>query len=336
MDTQALIHNLGDFLDAVGGFLVLRFLITDREAMRRTIKVLAMIFVIQGLCMINEQITHENVFGFVGGKVGITIREGRIRSEGVMGCLYAGAFAGVSIPLFLWLWKQGKARMTACAGIAGALAMVFTSQSSTSWLALGGSLLGLAFWPLRNQTRLIRWAFSLTVVALHMVMNGPVWSLIARIDLTGSSSGYHRYYLVDNCMRHFSEWWLFGYKYYNDWGWDMWDLCNQFVVAALTGGLITLILYIMIFSRSFSAVGKARKRVNGDRAQEWLLWCLGSDLFANLVAHFGINYMAQMMMTLFTLLACISVATFEAKLATAQGVPAPHEEQLASALATAS
>jgi hypothetical protein len=93
----------------------------------------------------------------------------------------------------------------------------------------------------------------------------------------------------------------------------MWDLCNQFVVVALTGGLLTLIFYGMIFIRSFGAIGTARKLVSGDRSQEWLFWCLGSSLFANVVAHFGINYMAQLMLGFFPLLACISVAAFEAK-----------------------
>ena len=74
-----------------------------------------------------------------------------------MGCLYAGVFAGVLIPLFLWLWTEGKSRMVACAGLAGATAMVFTSNSSTSWMALRGSLVGLGFWPLRKQMRLVRW-----------------------------------------------------------------------------------------------------------------------------------------------------------------------------------
>jgi hypothetical protein len=329
MDMQALIHNLGDLVDALGGFLVVRFLITDREAIRRTVIVLAVICAIQGVCMLNEQIIHVNVFGYLGGNVGITVRDGRIRAEGVMGCLYAGAFAGVSIPLFLWLWNEGRARVVACAGLFGATAMVITSNSSTSWLALGGSILGLSLWPLRKRMRLVRWAFSLTLVALHMVMHGPVWSLIARVDLTGSSSGYHRYYLVDNCIRHFSDWWLLGYKYYNNWGWDMWDLCNQFVVAALTGGLITLVFYIAIFSRSFGAIGTARKLVSGKRREEWLLWCLGSDLFANVVAHFGINYMAQMMMTVFPLLACISVAAFAAKQAPVRHADLQPPEQLA-------
>ncbi|HVU46968.1 MAG TPA: hypothetical protein VHD85_12615 [Terracidiphilus sp.] len=321
MNTQATIHNIGDFIDALGGYLVVRFLIVDSDAVRRAMTALAIICVVQGACMTFEYFAHVNVFGYLGGHTGLTIRDGKIRAEGVMGCLFAGVFGGATVPLFLWLRNESKSRTTAYIGIAGALAMVLTSNSSSSLLALGGSILAIAFWPLRKRMREIRWALSLTLIGLHLVMHGPVWSLIARIDLTGSSSGYHRYYLVDNCIRHFSDWWLLGYKYYNNWGWDMWDLCNQFVVAALGGGLITLVLYIMVFSRSFSAVGTARKRLNGNRREEWFVWCLGADLFANLVAHFGINYMAQMMMTLFPVLAFISVAAFEAKQKTRSEAP---------------
>jgi hypothetical protein len=325
MNMQALIHNLGDFLDAVGGYLVVRFLIPDGEAIKRTIKTLAWVCVIQGACMINEQIIHQNVFGYLGGvPLAIIVRDGKIRSGGVMGYLYAGVFAGVLIPMFIWLWTAGKSRIAACAGFAGATAMVITSNSSTSWMAIAGSAVGLAFWPLRKQMRLVRWIVGLTLVALHLSMHGPVWSLIARVDLTGSSSSYHRYYLLDNCIRHFSDWWLLGYKYYNNWGWSMWDLCNQFVVVALLGGLTSLIFYVTIFIRTFGAVGKARKMVSGQRKREWLLWCLGADLFANMVAHFGINYMAQMMMSFFPLLACISVAAFEARQPASRATNAPE------------
>jgi hypothetical protein len=332
MDMQALIHNLGDFLDALGGYCVVRFLIPDGDAIRRTIKTLALVCVIQGTCMMNEQITHRNIFGYLGGMpLAVTIRDGKIRSEGVMGCIYAGVFAGVLIPLFLWLWTAGKSRLAACAGLAGATAMVVTSNASTSSMALGGGLVGLIFWPLRKSMRLVRWAFAMTLLALHMVMHGPVWSLIARVDLTGSSSSEHRSYLVDATIRHFSDWWLLGYKYYNLWGWGMWDTCNQFVDVAVKGGLLTLVCYIAIFKRSFGAIGRARKQVNGDRAQELLLWCLGADLFANVVASFGINYMAQLLMSLFPLLACISVATFEARHATVRSVEAPPQVEFAYA-----
>jgi hypothetical protein len=274
---------------------------------------LAVICIIQSICMINEQISHVNVFGYLGGmNIGVTIRDGQIRSQGAIGCIQAGAFSGAQIPLFVWLWTKGKSAILGCAGLVGATAMVITSHSSTSFLAIFGSVVGLAFWPLRKQMRMVRWGIVAALVSLHMVMKAPVWALIAHIDLTGSSSGDHRYRLMDGCIRHFSDWWLLGYKYYGAWGYSMWDLCNQFVAVALTGGLVTLVCYIMIFSRSFGALGDARKKVDGDRGREWLLWALGSALFAVLVAHFGINYMAQLMMTFFPLLCCISVATFEA------------------------
>lgn len=327
MDMQALIHNLGDFLDAIGGYFVVRSLIHNGDAIKRTFKVLAGVCVVQGVCMLNEQIMHFNVFGYLGGtSLAVTVRDGKIRSEGVLGCIYAGVFAGVLIPMFIWLWTSGKSRLIAAAGLAGGTAMIITSNASTSWMAVVGSVVGLIFWPLRKRMSLVRWVIGITLVSLHIVMKGPVWSLIARIDLTGSSSSYHRYYLLDNCIRHFSDWWFLGYKYYDQWGWDMWDLCNQFVVIALTGGLLTLIFYIAVFKRSFVALGTARKRVNGDRGREWLLWCLGVNLFATMVSHFGINYMAQMMMSFFPLLACISVASYEARKQHVQSAKAPQAE----------
>jgi hypothetical protein len=312
MDTQALIKGLGDLVVSLGGYLAVRFLIPDRDTVRRAIKVLAVICAIQAGFMVSEQFTHQNVFWYVGG-AWPQMRDGHVRSEGALGTLYGGAMAGVLIPFFLWLWTEKKSRMAAYAGLAGATAMVWASHASTSWMAYGAGLAGLAFWPLRKHMRLLRWGLVAVLVGLHLVMKGPVWSLIAKIDITGGSSSYHRYYLVDNCIRHFGDWWLLGYKNYGSWGFDMWDLCNQFVVQALTGGLVTLVLYITIFKRSFQAIGIARKRVDGDRRQEWLFWCLGSALFANVVAHFGINYMVHLSIYFFILLVCISVTTFEVR-----------------------
>jgi hypothetical protein len=330
-EMQAFIAKLGELVDALGGYLVVRFLIPDGEAIRRTIKVLAVICVIQGLCMINEHISHVNVFGILGGiNVGVTYRNGHIRAQGSLGNINAGVFGGVLVPLFVWLWTKGKSRAIAGAGVAGIVAMVFTCDSSTSIMAYGGSILGLGFWPLRKRMRLVRWGFALTLVALHLVMKAPVWALIARVDLTGSSSGWHRYMLVDKCIRHFNDWWLLGCKHYNDWGYLMFDMCNQFVFVAVLGGLVTLAVYIAIFSRAFAAIGTARKQVEGNRGQEWFLWCLGSTLFAHVLASFGISYQAQLLMALIPVLACISVAAFEAR-QTAQIVGTLDKVQFAAA-----
>ena len=247
-----------------------------------------------------------------------------------MGALGSGAFAGVLIPLFIWLWTEPKSRMSALAGLAGASAVVFATQSSTSWLAYGAGLLGLGLWTLRQRMRVVRWGLVIVLLGLHIVMHGPVWSLIEKIDLTGGSSNYHRYMLVDNCIRHFGDWWLLGSKSYGDWGFVMFDVCNQFVLNALRGGLLTLVIYIAIYKCGFAAIGRARKRVNGDRSQELLLWCLGSVLFATVVASFGINFTVQLMILFSCLLAGIVAATRAAKRATPPKADAPGT-QLASA-----
>jgi hypothetical protein len=329
MDAQALIKGLGDLVVSLGGYLAVRFLLPDREAVRHALKALAVVCVIQGVCMVSEQFTHQNVFNFAGGPWP-QMREGHLRSEGAMGTLCSGPFAGVLIPLFLWLGTEKKSRVAAFAGIAGATAMVWASHASTSWMAYGAGLVGLLFWPLRKQMRLLRWGLVALLVALHLVMHGPVWSLIEKVDLTGGSSNYHRYILVDNTIRHFWDWWLLGCKNYGAWGFDMWDLSNQFVVNALTGGLLTLVLYILIFKRGFRAIGLARKRVEGDRRQEWLFWCLGSALFANVVAHFGVNYGPYLIMCFFVLLVGISVATSGAKRPAAVRVEVPGDSDLKS------
>jgi hypothetical protein len=101
-------------------------------------------------------------------------------------------------------------------------------------MALIGSIVGLASWRLRKSMRTIRWAFVMVLVGLQMVMKAPVWALIARVDLTGSSSAYQRYQLVDMTIRHFTAWCLIGTPDYVNWGWDSWDLCNQFAAVALT------------------------------------------------------------------------------------------------------
>jgi hypothetical protein len=316
MNAQMLIASLGNFLDALGGYLVLRFFIPDGEALWRTLKVFAVICAIQGVCMINEQITGINVFNWVGGAALPSeqiVRDGQLRSAGVMGPLGAGSFAGVLMPLFLWLWTTGKSRWAAYTGLLGAAAMLITTHASTPWMTFGAGLLGLGLWPLRKRMRIIRWGIVSMLVSLHLVMKASVWNLIARVDLTGSSSSWHRYTLINQTILHFSDWWLLGYKYYAQWDWDMWDTSDLFVAAALSGGLVTLVLVIWVFKRSFGAIGTARKRVSGDRSQEWFLWCLGSALFACVVASFGIAFLYQSQMLLFALPAFISVATFEAR-----------------------
>ena len=201
--SAALVQGLGTLVDTLGGYLAARCLISDSQTIRRALKVLALICIIQGVPMVLELVTRHNIFGyFAGVPSNSTIRNGSVRASGTMGALTAGPFGGVLVPLFLVLWKERKSRIMAYVGLVGAVAMVIASNSSTSFMALGGSLVGLLFWYLRKKMRTVRWVFLGTLVALHLYMKAPVWALIGRIDLTGSSSGYQRYIMVDMTIKH--------------------------------------------------------------------------------------------------------------------------------------
>jgi hypothetical protein len=315
LDTQALIKSTGSLLDALGGYYVLRFVIRDRDAVRHAITVMVVITLVLAVTMTIEQITHKNVFGLLGGvpPVEVAIRDDKTRSTGAFAVyITAGVFGATLLPLYIWLWSDVKSRMTAVVGIIAATTIVITANSSTPLLAYVSGIVGLCFWPLRRNMRTFRWGAGLVLILLHLIMNAPVWALIARVDLTGSSSGFHRYMLVDQCIRHFSDWWLIGVKNYNDWGFDMWDLSNQYVACAVTGGLATLMTFILVISRSFGRLGTARKLAHRDRKQEWFFWCLGAALLSHVVAYFGIGYFDQMQVAWYALLAMIVITSSEA------------------------
>jgi hypothetical protein len=315
MAMQAFIRSLGGLLDTLGGYCVMRFLVRDKEDIRRAIKVFAIVAVVIGACMIGEQITHKNIFWLLSGTKGVVAeREGKFRSQGPFEVyLTAGAFGATLLPLLVWLWSDAKSRFVTCLGMAGATAMTLTPISSTPLLAYVAGIMALCFWRFRQQLRILQWSLISSLIGLQLVMKAPVWALIARVDLTGSSSGYHRYMLVDNFIRHFGDWWLLGFKGYAKWGWDMWDLSNQFVAYGLTGGLVTLASFITLLSLSFAGLGRARKLVVHRRGEGWFFWCLGAALFAHMVAFFGMNYFDQMQFAFYSLLAIISVSVYRVR-----------------------
>jgi hypothetical protein len=163
-------------------------------------------------------------------------------------------------------------------------------------------------WPIRKKMKMVRTGLVAAIVLLHFVMKAPVWFLIARIDLTGSSSSYHRAELIDQFVNHFSSWWLIGTKDAATWGWDMWDAQNMYVSVGEAGGLAAFIFYILVISRCFSRLGDARKQAR-DKKQEWFIWLLGAALFANVVAFFGVNYFDQSRIAWFALVSMICACT---------------------------
>lgn len=308
----ALVNQMGMIYTNLGIYVFLRCMIQEDAGVEQAIKAFAFVCFICGIFMLSEQFTGRNVFGYWGTNppLQVVLREGRLRSQGpFFHPLLAGAFGATSIPLFYGLWRKGKSsRLSAAAGIIGASLMAITSFSSTSVIALGAGALALAAWPLRRKMRSIRWMMATSVVGLHLVMKAPVWALIARLDITGGSSGYHRYELINQTILRFREWWLVGTTAQAEWGWDMWDSINWYVDQCTSGGLLTFFLFLAVIVYAFKAVGKMRAaaEASGNRTAELFAWAIGACVFSNAIAFIGISYFDQSIVVWLGLLAILS------------------------------
>jgi len=310
-ESGAVINRLGFLYNALGIYFFIRYFVRDTSDIRRVTTTFAWILIAVAVCMLNEQVTQRNVFSVFGGVPPVTeVRGDKLRSQGPFAHpLTAGTVGATLCPIMLGLcWHQRKKRKIAVAGSAACVAMALTSMSSTPVLALGAGLFALFLWPARRYLVWMRWGAVAALIVLHLVMKAPVWALIGRIDLTGSSSSYHRYQLVDQAIRRVGEWWVFGTRDTSSWGWDMWDTINSYVAAGTDGGLLTLILFVAIFAVAFHQLGAARRVWRSDFENTRRMWALSAMLFAHTVAFFGIGYFDQSSVPWYTGLALIGTA----------------------------
>jgi hypothetical protein len=331
-DTGMLIKQAGDLYTLFGIYFLMRHLIRDGEDSDKAVRALAYIAVVVAGVMTYEQITGRNPYALLGGANAsfygaLITREDRLRSVAGFGHpILAGTFGAILVPLFIALWLKDKKNFKIMfAGVAACTVIVLASASSTPMLAYAGGLMALLLWPLRKLMRPIRWGIVMLLVSLHLVMKAPVWQLIDRMSIVGGSSGYHRYQLVDQCIRHFGDWWLYGVKDTSTWGWDMWDTANQYVSIADATGLVPLILFVAILTYGFKYVVKAREAWPENRNMQLYNWALGATLFANAVGFFGISYWDQTQVAWYAFLAIIAASYYAAPAESTAIEPADKE-----------
>jgi len=316
------VYQLGYLYTTFGVYFLVRHLIRDKEDVRRAVQVLACVTIVIAGIMIYEAITGRNVlYAVLGGARSYMQQAGerddRMRAAGSFAHpILAGTFGGFMLPLFAGFWvKDRRTRTLMGLGIIGTLVMGITANSSTALIGLLAGIGGLCCWPLRRHMRAIRWGIILTLAGGQMYMKSPVWHIISDIDLAGGSSSFHRYLLVDKCIQHFSDWALVGTKDYASWGWDMWDLSNQYVWTADTAGLIPLIAFLAVIVFGFKLLGKMRciAETTSDRKEEFLVWATAASLFANVIAFLGIDYFDQIIVGWYALLAIIATVTLSVR-----------------------
>lgn len=305
---SALVHRMGQGFDALGMYFLFRVLIRSWTDLLGLIKAIAVISLPVAAAFIVEQMTARNAFSVLGGVPAITdVRGGRLRCQGAFSHpILAGCFWASLLPLLAAAFFHRACSKWLMGGAsAAALVIIAACASSTPVMAVLFGMLGAALFVVRGHMRLIRWGLLAALIALHMVMKAPVWHLMSRIDIVSGSTGWHRYLLVDQTIKHFGEWALMGTKTTSHWGHGMQDITNLYVYEAISGGVFSLALFVAIIAMAFGHVGRMWRAASGDRAALLLAWAIGVCLFVHCCNFMAVSYFGQISMMWFLTLALI-------------------------------
>lgn len=303
---DALVNRLGASFDAAGMYFLFRCLFRTWDDLVVTTRGIVLILIPVVVSFIIENRTGRNLFAFLGGVPEFTkMREGRLRCQGAFAhAILAGTFWAAIAPMIaaLW-WRRGIDRLYSCAGVPMCIVLVVLCASSTPVASLLFAIVAACMWPLRHYMRVVRLGIVGTLALLHVIMEKPVWHLISRIDLAGGSTGWHRYFLIDQFIKHFDEWLLLGSN--STAHWDVIDITNQYVLEALFGGLLTLCIFVAIIAVAFREVGRLWRSVAHSTWRVAMAWSLGVALFVHTTAFLGVSYFGQIIVIWYLLLSNI-------------------------------
>jgi hypothetical protein len=308
--TAVIINRLGFAFDSFGMYFVFRCLINDWEDLNCIILGIFIVSIPIALLFLFEEYTTHNLFAIFGGVAPITvIREGRLRCQGAFSHpILAGCFWAACIPVLAanW-WKSEKSRIYSIIGIVASLIIIMCCASSTPVMGTISALIGGILFFLRRQMHIVRWSILLLLVSLHMIMKAPVWHLISRISAVGGSTSWHRYNLIDQTIKHFGDWWLYGCSGYTVLSWGIWagDVTNQYILEGIRGGFLTMCLFITIIVIAFREIGRLWRYQERNPYRVVLVWTLGVSLFVHCSNFIGIAYFGQIWVIWYLLLAII-------------------------------
>jgi len=262
-----------------------------------------------------EKATGKNLFSVFGGlPEDVAIRDGKLRAQGpFLHAILAGTVGATSVPLFVGLLS--RYRVAAIVGILAGLVMTFTSSSSGPVMSLIFGCTALCMWRIKNHLGKFRIGSLLLYLLLVVLMREPPYFLIARIDISGGSTGWHRAFLIQQTFSYLSEWWLFGTDITRHWmpmqgiGQDPQhtDITNYYIGFGVFAGLPSMLAVIAILLIAFSWVGKILDLwgdINAERS--FMIFCFGASLFSHAATSISVAYFDQSMLFFWLTVAVIS------------------------------
>ena len=305
-----LVTMCGTMLEGAGGYIVVRCLIRSWDDVIALAKGVAVIAIPVGIFFFIEKNTGRNYFSIFGGVGKYTIkREGKLRAMGaISNPITAGCYWAALVPMMAALYWQKGMKALAVLGTLGGLVVVYACASSTPLAAMMAAFLGAYLFKYRYHLGDIRKGVIYVLIVLHILktMRGkPVWHLLSSIDLVGGSTGWHRYFLIDECIKRVHEWFVWGVKYTGHWGWGLWDITNQYVYEATRGGMLTLCFFVAEIFFAFKALGLIWRTFEDDRPRLAMAWGVGVSLFVHCCSFIAVSYFGQMVIGWYLTIALI-------------------------------
>lgn len=307
------VYRLGLAYNVLGIYFMMRCFVHSLDDVVRVAKTIGIVLVPVALEMIHEKFTGLNVFSIFGGvSPNVTVRNGTLRAQGpFMHPILAGTVGSVCFPYLVSLYS--KHRSVAVAGASACVAMVLASGSSGPVMSLVFGIFALCLWRWRYFTRQMRFAAVIAYIVLELVMKAPAYYVITRIDITGSSTGWHRGRLIEMSLAHLNEWWIGGTDYTRHWmptgvSWspEHTDITNHYLAYGVIGGLPLTSLFIFALTAGFRYVGGSLLAMDVEqRSNQFFVWSLGAALFAQAATCISVAYFDQSYIFLYLNLAVI-------------------------------
>lgn len=306
------VNRAGGAVDAVATYFFFRLLFRDHEDLMRLAQQFLLLGIPVLLFFLYEHRTQRNMFHVFGGVPEFTdIRDGRLRCQGAFAhAILAGCFWAAVIPLYLVRGWLGKGWSSALVGTGTALAIVGLSASSTPVMSVLFGIAGGACFLVRGALRWYRWLMLGWLMVLHFaIMNMPVWHLLARVDVVGGSTGWHRYHLVDKFLLNFNEWWLLGTMHTGHWGPGLHDVTNQYVAEGVNGGILRLATFLCLVLLAFAGISRSMRTPGLGRHTHYAVWALGTALFMHCMNYIAVSYFEQIVSLWYMTLAAVASLT---------------------------
>jgi hypothetical protein len=284
--------------DVIGLYWLFRINVSSWGDIKLATKVFAVCSLVLAVLVGLEWATGKNPF-IVLGRVETVVRKGRYRCQASFPhAIMLGLFWATLVPLFIGFARQDKSKLLLWSAVAASAFIAAATASSTPVLTLLFVLIILCGYRWREYTACAGWGLFASLVALHIVMNAPVWHLISRIGVVGGSTGWHRFNLIDKAIRHFGEWLFLGCRSTAHWGLGLSDITNQYILEGVRGGFITLALFLVMIYMALRTILRLSIRHQQSK-QRFLAWCLFVAILGHCVAFLGVSYFGQIMILLY-------------------------------------